>query len=478
MMIGREEEINVLRQIVEADNSSFVAIYGRRRIGKTFLVRQILGGRENYLEVTGRKNLSQREQLNIFLEKFTACYCDSESTPKASNWHEAFAIYTKHVKESSSCQKHILFLDELPWMATGGKLLAEIDYFWNTEWSKLKNMVLIVCGSAASWMLKKIVNSKGGLYNRLTTIIHLRPFSLAESALFLKHKGVSLTHFDMLELYIALGGTPHYINQVKPNLSVSQILDDLLFREGAPLKTEYTALFGALFDQSEAHYEVMRLIGKTRNGILRKELQQLCKISSGALSLVLEELAASEFIKVYVPFGKHRRDSFYKIIDEYSQFYQRWITPLHGKVTNPNYWRSVQSSPSWVSWAGYSFEGVCEKHYLAILRTLGISGVQSTISKWRFGGDSVIGLPGAEIDLVIDRADRIINVCEVKCTREPFVVTKDVLKAQQERIAIFKAVTKTKKTVIPVLISANGLLNGDYAKQYAAQVIQLEELMR
>ena len=478
MIIGRFAEQEKLNEIYKADEARFLAIYGRRRVGKTFLIKSFFAESECYLfEVSGKKDQVQAQQLATFGEAFSKTYLNSQRIPPPSSWKEAFLMLSERVNQLDSSKKHIIFLDELPWLAANrSALLSELDHAWNTKWQYLPNLVLIVCGSAAAWIINKVINNKAGLYNRLTDIIHLKPFSLNEAQTFLESRGFQLSAVDVLEFYLALGGVPHYLKLASPKLSVAQNLEQLFFSANAQLKDEYSRLFESLFVNHELHRQVVTKLANSPSGLSRQQLK--ISASSSTLTRVLSELEASNFIQVFVPFGKRSRDSFYRLIDEFSLFYHRWCLPAKGKLLGSNYWINQQQGSAWRSWAGYSFEGVCEKHYPQIIKALGISGVQSTVSKWRFSGEPNLELEGVQIDLVIDRADNIINLCEIKFTTSPLIVDKFMLDKQRKRHAIFAKITKTKKSLMPVLITVNGALKNQYLDSFAKYVVVLEDLMR
>ena len=474
MIIGRAKEIATLENVMKKPGARFLAIYGRRRVGKTFLIREFFSGRGVMFEVMGQKNASREKQLANFTSNYSSTYLDNAFIPRCRSWSEALDVLTKQLLQQDLSRKQVLFFDELPWL--GDECLSALDYAWNAHWSKCKNVILIVCGSAASWMMRRVINAKGGLYNRLTELLHLQPFDLLETKAFLEHRNIRYPLFQQVELYLSTGGIPYYLDLLNRDLSVPQNIEQLMFGEHALLKGEYERLFDALFDDAANHHAIMNILAKSRTGVPRKKVQTTLKLADSTLHKVLTELEASAFIKRYVPFGYKKRGSFYRISDEYSLFYLKWIEPIKDKRISDGYWSNVQQGPSWASWAGYSFEWFCEKHYSYLLKTLGISGITSTVSKWRFEGDKQQGLPGAEIDLLIDRADQVINVCELKFTKKPWIVDNKYSKQLQERLAIFTSVSKTRKAVVPILISASGALENVHLQESFPQHFTLDDL--
>ena len=476
MIVGRKKEIEAFQKICNQEAPRFMAIWGRRRVGKTFLVREFFSTKGKFFELVGQKGASTSEQLLNFSQSYGATYLRNASGSTQPSWQEAFAVLTRQLTTECKHGKQILFFDELPWL--GQSCLNALDHAWNAHWSKLPNVILIVCGSSASWMIRKVINAKGGLYNRLTDTIHLQPFDLYETRQFLDKKKIKYPLFQLVELYLATGGVPQYLDLLKSGLSVAQNIDQLMFQDAAPLRQEYDRLFEALFDHSKFHYAIMKYLSKSRHGVMRKDLKASLKIADGTLQDTLAELEASGFIKNYVPFGYRKRESLCRITDEFSLFFLKWIEPIKNKKVGKNYWISLQSSPSWASWAGYGFEWFCEKHSEQLLRALGISGISSTISKWQRQADPDKDQPGVEIDLLIDRADNVINLCEVKFTRKPLIVDKKFVQNQKVRLAIFETMTKTRKACIPLLISANGVLDNEHFKEVFQHVITLDDMFK
>ena len=302
-IIGREEELKILNEIRQSKESEFLAVYGRRRVGKTFLVREYFSDKGIYLETTGVKNLSLAKQLENFSEAFSKTFFGNVPIQTPRSWKEAFELLTQKIKSAPKNKKVIVFLDELPWLASKKSgLIPALDYYWNLYWSRLPNLILIVCGSAASWMLQHIVNAKGGLYNRVTKRILLEAFNLRETSDFLKARSVVLNKRQILDLYMVLGGIPFYLKDVKKGQSTAQVIDNLCFQKNGILYSEFKNVFRSLFDYAEINLQIIREIAKAGNSISREQLIKVTTLSSGgSINRRLEELEASEFIRCYVP---------------------------------------------------------------------------------------------------------------------------------------------------------------------------------
>ena len=468
-LIGRKRELEKLQAVLQSPLPQFIAVYGRRRVGKTFLIRSVFSSQTDYFEITGIKDGGLSEQLAKATGNLKNKFKTRQFTALA-NWHEYFEILTKEIEKNQ--KPFSLFIDELPWLATNkSNLLNELDYFWNTRWSKRKNLKVIICGSSSSWILDKIINATGGLYNRLTQSLRLEPFNLKDTQEYLLKRKIKYNYQDILELYMAIGGIPYYLDFINPHWSVAEAIENLIFRPDAMLAGEAENLFAALFQNHEQHEAIIRSLAKKRYGLSRAQITAETGLAGGSLHRLLNELSASSFIREYLPFEREKRDAYFRLTDEYTYFYYYWVGKLHKKILQfpRNYWQQKISTPAYSSWTGYSFESVCQKHLNSILRALGIEGLSVFASTWRnHPGKSKIA--GAQIDLLLDRADRLINVCEIKYSREPLTINKKLIDEVGRKISVFKATTSTKKGINPVLISASGIISPKTTSSYFANI--------
>jgi len=485
-IIGRKKEFKILSQIVKLKEAQFIAVYGRRRVGKTFLIREFYKDKGFFLECTGIKNLELSKQLANFSQALSKTFFSGAPLKISSSWHEAFELLTQKIQEIPKGKKAILFLDELPWLASRRSgLIQALDYYWNVHWSKLNHLILIVCGSAASWMLEHIVNAKGGLYNRISKKIMLEPFNLKETKEFLKAQTVKLEHKQIVDLYMAIGGIPYYLKEVRKGESASQAIDGLCFQNNGILYTEFKHLFRSLFDHAENHLQIIREIANAGNTISRERLIAATKMSSGgSLNRRLEELEASGFIKHFIPLGKKSRDSFYRIIDEYTLFYLKWIEPLISSGTfsgKKGYWNRTLNTPHRNTWAGFAFESLCIKHIDQIIQAIGIEDIAHKIGCWRFVPARKSKDQGAQVDLLFDRADGIITLCEVKFSEHVFTIDKAYSGILNQKIdAISKhypnSKNPTKKQIQLAMATTYGIKKNMYSEELVQNVITLNEL--
>ncbi len=456
-MVGRENERTLFQNILKSGSSEFVAVYGRRRVGKTYLIREVFNNNFHF-HLTGMAKASLRQQLMNFhtaLKKRSP----EKNFPVPATWFEAFQQLIEYLENSTDDRK-VIFIDELPWIDTAkSNCISALEHFWNSWASARKDVVLIVCGSAASWMLNKLINNTGGLHNRVTKKIKLLPFTLKECELFLAEKKFNWNRYQLVEAYMAMGGIPYYWNSLEPGYSAAQNIDKLFFSANGLLREEFQNLLASLFKNPANHVPIVEALGTKAKGLSREEIIKHAKwVSSGTATKAINELEASGFIRKYVPFNKKAKESIYQLIDHYSLFYLRFIKD--NKSATENFWINAIDSPLHRTWSGYSFEMVCLLHSHQIKKKLGIHGIRSTEGSWR----SKDAKKGAQIDLVIDRKDETITICEMKFSINPFTIDKKYAETLRNKIGTFRTETKTRKAVMLTMITTYGLEENEYSQ--------------
>ncbi len=449
-IVGRTEYLKTLQDLYLSEKSEFVAVYGRRRVGKIFLIRTAFEGRFTF-QVTGLSKTSMTQQIinfNMALRKVMTEYDDTV----AKDWFSAFQQLIAFL-ESQGEEKKIVFIDELPWFDTPKSgFIPALEHFWNS-WAAMRNdILLIVCGSAASWMVNKLINNKGGFHNRVTKRIKIVPFTLHECERFLETKNALLDRYQIIQLYMVLGGIPFYWDEVKPGKSAVQNIEDICFSENGILRNEFKNLYKSLFNKHEKHSAIVNALAKKSMGLNRDEIIAESGLpNAGSTSRLLDELEESGFILKYRSPGKKSRNSLYQLVDFYSFFYLKFIKDTQGKDTNQ--WINLIDSPKQRAWSGYAFEQVCLCHLPQIKKALGISGIHSTSYAWR----SSAVKNGAQIDLIIDRRDQVINLCEMKFSINNFAIDAKYAEELRNKIGVFKTETKTRKSVFITMITTYGL---------------------
>lgn len=472
-VIGRAAEKELLQQIIQSPDAELVAVYGRRRVGKTFLIRNMLQ-KQLAFEYSGVHQATLGQQLENFIQAITLASGSRVALAKPANWGEAFTILSNYLSPLIKKQKRVIFFDELPWINTPRSgFMQAFENFWNAWASRQQNLVVIICGSAAAWMIDHIIHNKGGLHNRVTRKIRLLPFNLQETEAFLKERKINLDRYQVLQLYMVMGGIPHYLKEIKTGESSAQAIDRICFSKDGLLQTEFKMLYRSLFDDAGNHMAVIKALAKKGTGLTRNEIIESGKLSSGGwLSKVLDELTESGFIKPYIPFDKTAKDSVYKLTDEYSRFYLKFIE--HSRSEGKGTWISLSRETSWKSWSGLAFETICLKHIQQIKKALGIEAVKTESSGWRYKPKA--GETGAQIDLLIDRQDHCINICEIKFSITDFTIEKAYANALENKLQVFQSQTKTRKSVFLTMITSFGIKKNPNAEKLVQSEITMDAL--
>ena len=471
-IIARTVEVDLLERKYRSNKSEFVIVYGRRRIGKTYLVNHVFADRFTFTYVGARKQKPQK-QLQRFAEQLRD-YSGSAFAPALSNWDDAFSQLRLLIESKPSQQRKVIFFDEMPWIDSPRSAFVEaLEYFWNAWAAQRDDILFIACGSATSWMVNKLIRNRGGLYNRITEQIYLRPFKLSECEQYLHAAGCQWDRYTIMQCYMAMGGVPFYMSLLDPSQSLAQNIDRMFFAKNAPMREEFDELFGALFNQADKYVSVVRALAERRDGLLRSEIAQKTKLSGGALTRVLENLERCDFVESYARFNSSVRNTLYRICDPYSLFYFKFVMANNAK--DEHWWTNNMNSHSVESWQGFSFETICLAHLSQIKQKLGISGIATTASSWRTLGTT--SAPGAQVDLVIDRSDRVINLCEMKFSVEPYTITKAYADQLRNRMALFRAETHTRKSLVNTMVTTYGIVSGLHSGVVQNEVV-MDDLFR
>ncbi len=482
-LIGRENEKETLRDLVDSDKAEFIAIYGRRRVGKTYLVKTFVSRMSNvFFHVTGIQKGTTNDQLKEFALQLGHAFYKGAPVIARKNWKDAFNDLHQALEKLPENAKIILFFDELPWMATPrSKLLMSLELYWNRYWSFDPRIKLIICGSATSWIIDNIINNRGGLHNRVTRTIKLQPFTLLETKKFLKKAQLSFNNRQILELYTVLGGVPLYWTYLAKGLSSSQCIEKLCFQGDSPLCTEFDRLFASLFEDPEPYKDLIRVIAKHHSGIGQSALIKEAKLPSGGSTIKkLRQLEDAGFILSLVPYGHKEKGLYYLIDDEYSLFYLTWIEPnmrtIRKKTIGKGFWLSKSSQPAWKIWSGYAFETVCYKHIDQIRQALSIDP-GADVGTYRYAPRTKAD-EGIQIDLLFDRFDNTVTICEIKCHNTEFAIDKSYAKSLMKKVEIFRSQTRTKKNILLSMITAFGLKPTMYSEEIIASDATLDDLFK
>ena len=463
-IIGRTEEVQRLTEYINSNKPEFLAVYGRRRVGKTFLIRQFF--RENFtFYFSGAENANKQQQLFNFTTALNK-YSEMEFPP-VDNWQKAFVQLENYIENVKTSGRKVIFIDELPWLdnAKSG-FLSAFEYFWNTYASAKKEIFLVICGSSTSWIINKIIRNRGGLHNRVTRQIFLQPFSLYETEQFLKSKKIVFSRLQIAECYMTMGGIPYYLEQLEKKYSLDQNIDNLFFKNQGILRDEFSRIYSSLFKSPKKYMQIIEVLAKKRKGLLREEIVKLSKIpDGGGLTAILEELELCGFISINNNFLNAKNNKLFQLTDFYSLFYILFVKDRN--ITDNNFWTITINTPIHNAWAGFSYELLCQSHIEQIRKKLGISGVYTYTSSWRSRNDD----DNVQIDFIIDRNDNVINICEIKFSRKEFVITKDYDKDLRNKVWTFVEKTRTKKSVHITMLTTYGLTHNEYWNNIQSEVL-------
>jgi len=469
-MIGRIQERNTLQAALGSPQSEFVAVYGRRRVGKTFLVNEVFGGQYAF-QHSGVENIGTREQLEYFRQSIVRHF--GVKCQRLRNWRSAFFELEGRLADAPTGKK-IVFIDEIPWLDTPKSgFLPAFEHFWNGFASLRKDILLIICGSATSWVVKEILYNRGGLHNRVTKPMPIAPFTLSECEEYARWNNLAFDRAQIAECYMAFGGVAYYWSLLAPGLSAAQNFDRLFFAKQAPLKDEFRRLFASLFKSGKKHIEIVTALATRAKGLLREEI--LAKVTppcGGEISRYLRELEECGFIRKSQSVGKARKGAVYQLIDNFVLFHFKFLGERKG--SNERFWELSYNTPAMNNWRGLSFERLCFWHIPQIKKALGISGILADVYSWRGKSDAPES-GDAQIDMLIDRKDRIVNVCEMKYSAGEYAMSEEENRKLRRRIELFKSATGTRKGIVPTLVCSFGVKRNANSAVFQA-VVTLDDL--
>ncbi len=475
-IIGRKREQEELMRCYESTESEMVVVYGRRRIGKTYLVNQTFSEKGFTLKVTGIHNGDRKMQIENFDQAMRE-YTGKSDLPHSKRWMDAFATLKSCLNKSKKKGKRVIFFDEMPWMDNrGSDFLSALEWFWNGWANAQGNIMMIICGSATNWIINKLFRDKGGLYNRATSRIYLNPFTLAETEQYLQNEGFDLERYDIAQIYMTMGGVPYYLKQLDSKRSVSENIDICFFKKNGKLWDEFDNLYETLFNNAETYIKVVETLAEKPTGLTREELIHVMQLpDNGKIGKVLKDLENCGFISKYRYFGRKSKTLTYLLSDFYTLFYFRFIKDNY--ANDEHFWTHTLDNPKRRSWQGYCFEQVVKSHIEQVKRALGIGAILTSHSCWHIEQRDLEDskLHGSQIDLLIDRRDRAINLCEIKFYSEEYIIQQEYATNIRNKIATFKHATKTTKSIIPTMITTYGVKQNKYSN-LIQQEVTLDDL--
>lgn len=477
-IIARKNEIAILDSLMEEEFAQFIAVYGRRRVGKTFLIREYFGDKFTFFHTAvSPRELKDRQpeylyriQLDEFAKSLKLYGYQSEEPIK--DWFDAFDRLWVLIQSHPQKERLVLFIDEMPWLDTPrAGFMSALEHFWNRYASGRHGLLLIAAGSATTWMLDNLVNNNGGLYNRTNRDIHLHPFNLSETKAYYSKRGITMDAYDLVQAYMIVGGIPYYMSCFQKGLSLAQNIDAMFFSRGNKLEKEYERLFESMFTDNPKIKQIVECIAKHPYGITRKEIgQAIGAKDGGTFGKLLLSLEECDLITSFYNFGESKRNKYFKLTDPFCLFYLSFV--IKHPTNNRTYWQDNQNLPKLAPWRGQAFENVCFIHQGQIKQALGIQGVHTEIFPWRYSSPET---RGAQIDMLIDRADRVVNVCEMKFTQGQFSIDKDYDEKIRNKIAAVTELTGGKRNPQMTLVTTYGLKNNMYSGRIQ-KVVLMDDL--
>lgn len=470
LIIGRKEEQKELRWLYEQNEAKFVAVYGRRRVGKTFLIRETFENDFAFyhtglspVELQG-ENL-KTAQLEAFANSLRRYGLVVGRKP--STWGQAFEMLIELIMSKPKDTRQVIFIDEMPWMDTPKSgFITAFESFWNGWASAQPQIMLVACGSSSSWIMDNLINSPGGLYDRVDTEIQLQPFTLKETEQMLEMKGVEMSRYDIMEVYMAVGGIPYYLNQLKPGLSASEQIDHMFFARNAKLGNEYERLFNSTFANPEQIESIVRFLSGRHGGYSRDDISKKINVQGKQLTQLLRSMCVSNFIEKYQPFGCNARQLQYRLVDHFCWF---WLKQVESKSRLEHYWRDNCTSPATRAWRGIAFEELCMTHVEQMKAALGISGVATEHSPWIVPATEE--QRGGQVDLILTRKDNMVHVCEMKCYDDLYQMSQDEELKLRHRLSLVRENVKKRQSVQATLVTTFGLKQGKYSGIYTQTVL-------
>ncbi len=469
-MLGREREIEELDRSLKSEESELLAVYGRRRVGKTYMIRKHYASHIVF-DITGIRDGEQELQLQHFYEQLLLVAPRFKGEEVPQDWFAAFQMLSTYINGMRSKKKKVIFIDEFPWFCSQRSPFLKIfEHFWNNYCTKRNDLVVVVCGSAAAFMVNKVIRNRGGLHGRISKTLRLMPFTLYESKLYLQSKGIDWLDYDILQLYMAFGGIPYYMSFLNEKLTVTQNIDRLCFAEGGLMIKEFEEALMSLFTNSAIHRHVIETLAARRKGYTRKQIVALTRRpDNGDFSNALKELQESGFVTRYQAYDGAKRKALYRLSDEYSFFYLNYVEKYEGQGEGT--WHKLAAMPTYKAWSGFAFESVCLKHIAEIKKGLGVQIMHTVHSSWHN--------EEAQIDLVIDRADNRIDIFELKFYQGPFEITKSYFeKLQQKQWAFKESVNRKRKNILLSMLTTYGVKDNKYRKAIVHENMTMEVLFQ
>ncbi len=467
--VGRRYELGQLRELGSSDRPVMIVMYGRRRVGKTELLEQAYWNR-NILKFEGIKDKSESEQMSHVLWQLSE-YLNTPIIAKVQvqHWSEVFKLIYDNIPDG----EWTLYFEEVQWLANYQPMfVSELKYAWDNYFKNKTGLVLILCGSSPSFIINEILLSKA-LYNRSQYEFPLREFSLTETKEFLAQR----SNREVMDAYLLVGGIPEYLRWVNNKSSILVSLCENSFKPASFFLNEYQRIFVSSLADKKHYKEIIEYLAKCRFATRDEILKHIGVSSSGATTALLVDLEQCGFIEKYTPYQAHSESTLtrYCIADAYLQFYYKFIRPIRKEIEQGDFIdqpTAAIKSDSFYKWLGFSFERLCRRKHRIIAKILGFSAVHYRSGVY-FDRNTNKESSGYQIDLVFDRDDKVMTVCEVRYLQAPVGVS--VIQEFERKLALLP--NAKNKTLHKVLITAEGVDNSLLRRAYFDDIITIDQLI-
>ncbi len=470
-IISRKEEKKDLEYCERSKKSELICVYGRRRVGKTFLVEQTF--RDFAFRAVGLEKGTTKQQLKSFGQRLIEYGDDIKQTPE--NWFEAFSRLDKILSGESIRRslngKKIVFLDEFPWFATKkSDFLVAFEDYWNRRGTQDGDLLFIICGSATSWIIKNVIKNTGNMFQRVTKKICVEPFTLAETELFFKDREFDWSREQIAECQMIFGGLPFFFDLMNTSQSLVKNINRLLFDKDALFGDETKKLLDATLSESPIYEKILSKLAFARYGIKKSELQVEIAAPNGTYGRAVQDLVDCGYVIEYKKKYEEYNPLYIQLVDPFLLFHYHYLSK---EKRIDSYEDLIGNIGRYDNWRGTAFEILCLNNTASIKSALGIRGVKTECYPWYNSTDKKN--ERVQIDMVIERADKITNLCEIKYTNKPFVIDASYEQELIKKRDIFKEKTGTSQALKVIIISAAGVSGTRYTS-YISDIITLDDI--
>lgn len=473
LFVGRQSELETLSSLSKKKVASLVVIYGRRRVGKSRLIKEF-GKHCRFYSFSGLPETKQTTAQSQ-REEFARQMREQLNLPglKAEDWGDLFTLLASHTQEGSL----IIALDEISWMGSKDPdFLGKLKTAWDNAFSENPQLILIICGSVSAWIEKNILSNTGFL-GRISITLHLKELPLKDCNQLLDALSCHMSSFEKFNILSVTGGIPRYLEEINPTLSAENNIRELCFKPTGLLFREFEQIFSDLFSKRSLTYKnIVRVLS---NGPLHYEdiAKKADLITGSQFSGYLEDLIKAGFISRNYTWDiksrKVSRLSLYRLSDNYVRFYLKYIEKNYDRIERNHFkFQKLSEFTNWQTIMGYQFESLVLNNREFIMKTLHLDYADIVCDN-PFFQRKTARMQGCQIDYLIQTRLNSLFVCEIKFSRRSLGLS--IIKEMEEKIA---RLSKPKGfTCFPVLIHVNGVDESIVESNYFIKIIDFTQLL-